>query len=40
MDKHKSLFIALWLDVEIPHEMVDKIASEYYKEKKQNDNLT
>lgn len=32
--------IALWLDVEIPHEMVDKIASEYYKEKKQNDNLT
>lgn len=28
--------IALWLDVEIPHEMVDKIASEYYKEKKRN----
>ena len=25
--------IALWLDVEIPHEMVDKIATEYYKEK-------
>jgi len=25
--------IALWLDVEIPHKMVDKIATEYYKEK-------
>ena len=25
--------IALWLDVEIPHETVDKIATEYYKEK-------
>jgi hypothetical protein len=25
--------IALWLDVEIPHEKVDKIATEYYKEK-------
>jgi hypothetical protein len=26
--------IALWLDVEIPHEMVDKIATEYFKEKR------
>lgn len=24
--------IALWLDVEIPHEMVDKIVTEYFKE--------
>ena len=27
--------IALWLDVEIPHEMVDKIVTEYFKENKQ-----
>lgn len=24
--------IALWLDVEVPHEMVDKIVTEYFKE--------
>lgn len=24
--------IALWLDVEIPHELVDKIVTEYFKE--------
>lgn len=24
--------IALWLDVEVPHELVDKIATEYFKE--------
>lgn len=27
--------IALWLDVEIPHEMVDKIVTAYFKENKQ-----
>ena len=25
--------IALWLDVEVPHEMVDKIATAYFREK-------
>lgn len=24
--------IALWLDVEVPHELVDKIVTEYFKE--------
>lgn len=24
--------IALWLDVDVPHELVDKIVTEYYKE--------
>ena len=24
--------IALWLDVKVPHELVDKIATEYFKE--------
>lgn len=27
--------IALWLDVEVPYEMVDKIVSEYFKENEQ-----
>ena len=27
--------IALWLDVEVPHEMVDKIVTEYFKEKEE-----
>lgn len=27
--------IALWLDVEIPYEMVDKITTEYFRENKQ-----
>lgn len=26
--------IALWLDVEIPHELMDKITTEYFKENK------
>lgn len=26
--------IALWLDVEVPHELVDKIVTEYFKENK------
>lgn len=26
--------IALWLDVEVPYELVDKIVSEYFREKK------
>ena len=27
--------IALWLDVEIPDELIDKITTEYFKENKQ-----
>ena len=28
--------IALWLDVEVPYELVDKIVTEYFKENKQS----